>query len=373
MSATLGAAKLTPQSGSLVRPTAVGLLAAMVLLVLGGNLAGNGAIARPMDVDAILLQWEQGSLLQVLVQWIAGWFVPVIEQQTTLALIYIAAAASGAAIVFRQMRDSDWPLFKAILALGIVLCHPMLLHAITMAGPEFLIVCAAATLIPGRRRLEAVGDAQSVINYGLILPLLLLSGPALAALIPVLLLAVPLSDPEARRKSNAFMAMLLVGLVPVLIIVLGVTVLAARAGMGPGDLLAPMLRAFAWQAKPMELSILLMAISAPVWIAVALHVAIPDRRRKIFTSVLVLAVPLYLAIGNGLFAFNLAPWTPAAALLATSLGWLSATRVRAWMHWLVLGLLLAGTLASWWVAPIWAEPVWLEGLLPFQVFGFRFG
>ena len=356
-----------------VRPAAIGLLTAMVLLLLGGNLAGNGALERSVAAQDMLLRWEQGSLLQGLIDWLAGWFIGVVDLRTALALIYITVAAVGAAALFRQLRTSDWPLVPAVLALLLVVSHPMLLQTVTTAGPEFLIVIATALLIPGRRGLEAVGDAQSVINYGLILPLLLMAGPSLAALIPFLLLAVPLSDPEARRRPRAFLAMLLVGIVPVLIIVLGVVVIAARSGIGPGALIAPFMRAFEAQQSSLMGPVALMALSAPVGFAVLLHALIPDRRRKVFTSAMVAVVPLYLAVGNSLFAFNLSPWLPAVALMAAALGWLAATRIRSWMHWLVLLLLLAGSAASWWLAPHWSQPGWLDGLMPIQLFGWQVG
>jgi len=355
------------------RPVAVGLLAAVVLLLAGGNLAGNGAFERAVAVDDILLRWEQGSLLQVLADWAAGWFVDVIDQQTALALIYITVAAVGAAGMFWQLRNSDWPVVQALLAMLLILSHPMLLQTVTTVGPEFSIVIASAMLIPGRRGLEAVGDAQSVINYGLILLLLLMAGPPLAAIIPILLLAVPLSDPEARRRPRAFLAMLLVGIVPVLIILLGVLVIAGRAGVGLDTLLAPFWRAFEGREAPLFGPLALMVVSAPVGLAVLLHALIPDRRRKVFTSVMVLAVPVYLAVGNSVFAFNLSPWVPAVAFMAASMGWLGATRIRPWMRWIVLVLLLTGSVVSWQLAPLWALPGWLEGLLPFQLFGMQFG
>lgn len=355
------------------RPLFVSAAVAAALLLLGGNLAGNGAFAPSLALDGMLLHWQQGSLLQVFVGWVASWFGFAVDQRTALALGYVAIAATGAGVLYRQLRASDWPMAQAALAIILVYCQAMLLQMVTSVGPEFLIVITAFTLIPVWRGLAAVGDTQSVVNYGLILPLLLLSGPALAALVPLLVLAVPFSEPEARRRPRVFMAMLLVGIVPTLIVVLGVTVVAVRAGIGLDEFVAPLLRAFRPGRWPFAAPIILMLLSAPIGLAALLHAFIPDRRRQVLTSALVLLVPLYLALGNSFLSFNLALWTPAVALLATSLGWLGATRVRPWMRWLVLALLLAGAAASWWLAPVWAAPAWLEGLLPFQLFGLTFG
>lgn len=354
-------------------PFLVGGLAAMGLLLLGGNLAGNGAFASGATAEGLVRYWQQGSLLQLLAGWIAGWFGFAVDQPTTLALGYVALAAAGAATVYRRLRDSDWPLLQAILAMVLVSSHAMLLQMVTGVGPQLLILITVYTLIPGWRALAAVGDTRAVVNYGLILPLLLLAGPALAALVPLLVLAVPFSEAEARRKPRVFMAMLLVGIVPSLIVLLSVVILVARAGIGPDDIIVPLVQAFQPGRQPLLAPIMLMVLTAPVGLAALLHACIPDRRRQILTSALVVALPLYLAIGNSFLSFQLAPWLPAAALLATSLGWLGATRVRAWMRWVVLALLLGGCAASWWLAPAWAEPAWLEGLLPFQLFGHTFG
>ena len=81
------------------------------------------------------------------------------------------------------------------------------------------------------------------------------------------------------------------------------------------------------------------------------------------------ALPVYLAVGNSVFDWQLAPWTPAAAMMATVVGWLCSTRIRPWTRWLALGLLAFSSVASWLLAPIWADPAWLDGLLPIQLYG----
>lgn len=132
----------------------------------------------------------------------------------------------------------------------LILSHHFLLQAVMTVGPEVLIVIAAALLIPARRGFEAIGDAQAVINYRLILPPLLASS-SLAAVIPFLLLVVPLSDPKARRQLKAFVAMLLLGIVLLLIVIVGVLVIAAQAGVGLNILVAPFWRTFQPQQMPL--------------------------------------------------------------------------------------------------------------------------
>lgn len=345
-----------------------GLLVAVFLLLIGGNLAGNGALGQVDPAGALALPgWEHGSLLRVLVVWIASWLV-IIDANTALALVYVMMAGVAAVLAYRFLRVSDWPAVQALVALALVASHGLLIYATTTTSAEFLVLLAAAALIPAQRRLEAVGDVQSIINYGLTLPLLLMAGPPLAALIPLLVLAVPFREAEARQKPQVFAAMLLVAFVPTLIITTGVWAMAARAGIGIDVLARPFVELFVPVRRPVALMMALLATTAPVGLALVIHGAVPDRRRKPLTTLIAVALPLYLAIGNSLFDWRLAVWTPAAVMMATVLGWLCATRVRPWMRWLVLAMLLVSSLASWLLAPLWADPAWLDGLLPIQLY-----
>ncbi len=347
-----------------------GLLVAAFLLFLGGNLAGNGVLGQVGPTGALALPgWEHGSLLRVLVVWVASWFF-FIDASTALLLVHVLMACIAALLTYRFLLVSGWPAVQAMLALALIAAHGMLIYATTTTSAEFLILLAVAALIPAQRRLEAVGDVQSVINYSLTLTLLLVAGPPLAVLVPVLALAVPFREAEAQGKPQIFAAMLLVAIVPTLIIIAGVWAMAARAGIGLDLLAQPFIADFVPVRQPVATMIILSAVTAPVALVLVVHGAIPDRRRKPLTTVVALALPFYLAIGNSLFDWQLAPWTPAAAMLATALGWLCATRVRPWMRWLTLAMLLVSALASWLLARLWADPAWLDGLMPIQLYGF---
>lgn len=345
------------------------LLVAALLLFLGGNLAGNGIVVQSgMANPAALPGWEHGSLLRVLVVWIASWFA-AFDAGTALVLIHVLLAGFGALLTYRFLVVSGWAPFQASLALCLVACHGVLVFATTTTSAEFLLLLAAVALIPAQRRLEAVGDVRSVINYSLTLILLLMAGPPLAALLPLLVLAVPFQEAEARQKPQVFVAMLLVAAIPTLIIMTGVWAMAARAGIGVDILVQPFVQQFALSRQPATHMMVLLAAMAPVALVLAIHGAVPDRRRKPLTTLVALGLPLYLVIGNSSFDWQLAAWTPAAAMMATALGWLCATRVRPWLRWLTLALLMVSTLASWLLAPLWADPAWLDGLLPVQLFG----
>lgn len=351
-----------------------GMLVACLLLLIGGNLAGNGGFAPVVLTDAVAVPgWEQGSLLRVLSVWVAGWFTFALDPDTALVLVYVGMASLAAAVAYGALRGSDWPALPALLLLALMATHGIVLSSVTLATHELLLLLAAGTLIPAARRLEAVGDVQSIINYGLTLILLLLAGPPLAALIPLLVLAVPFREAEARQKPSVFGAMLLVAVVPTLIIMVGVIAMAAQAGLSLTVLVQPFVDAFVRANSPVALPVVLMLVAAPIGLIVIMHSVLPDRRRKVATSLLTVLLPAYLLVGNSVFAWGLAPWLPAAALLATTLGWLCATRLRHWQQWLALALLAFGNLGSWAVTSIWADPDWLAALLPLRLFGYTLG
>lgn len=345
-----------------------GLLVAIFLLVVDGNLAGNGVSVHASSAATMLPGWEHGSLLRVLAVWLASWLV-FVDADTALVLVYVLMASGGAILAYRFLRVSDWPPVQALLALALVASHGVLLYAVTTSSHEFLVILAAGLLIPAQRRLEAVGDVQSIINYGLTLPLLLMAGPSVAALILLLVLAVPFREAEARQKPSVFAAMLLVAVVPALIIVAGVVAMAGRAGIGLDILLRPFAEAFTPARRPVLPMLFLLLTTAPVALLLFAHAVVPDRRRKLLTTLVAFALPVYLAVGNSVFDWQLAPWTPAAAMMATVVGWLCSTRIRPWTRWLALGLLAFSSVASWLLAPIWADPAWLDGLLPIQLYG----
>lgn len=350
----------------------VALLFSMGLLLVAGNLAGNGALEFIVTRQASPAL-EGGSLLRALVLRIANSFGVLLDPPTALVFISISGATLGAAMSYRMLRANDWPGWQALAVIFLIAGQGMMLFAITAATSHFLLMLAAGMLIPACRRLEANGDVQAILNYALTLPLLLLAGPPLAVLLPLLVLAVPFREHEARHKNGIFGAMLLVAAVPIVITSVGVAVIAVRAGLDLGTIVAPFASVFHRRQQPLIPAILLIATTAPVIVALLAHLFIPDRRRKVFTTTVALLLPTYLAIGNSFFGWDLPNWLPAATMLATVLGWLSSTRVRPRLRLIVIGLLLVGFSSSWMFLPVWAESEWAEGLWPVRLFGYQLG
>lgn len=349
----------------------LGLVAASFMLFAGGNLAGNGVV-DPTPYWSALPGWEQGSLARLMLVSLARWGGGLIAPEAGLALLHAGLLALALAALYQGLCRSNWP---PLMAAGLVLLLSLngpLVFAVTWSQPELPLVLALGAVILAHRQLEARGSVQAVINYALTLPLLLIAGPAVAMLLPMLFLAVPLREPEARRSGFVFVSLLLVALVPSLIVLAGVTAAALRAGLPADFLLAPIGRLLTLRLPDLAETAPLLLSGSLVALVVPLHLVIPDRRRQVFTSLLVLLLPAWLLVANlGLDLF-LSPVTPALALLATTAGWLAGTRLNSAMRWLTLGLMGLGTGLSWLTIAAWSTPDWRAGLLPIHLFGLSF-
>jgi hypothetical protein len=76
----------------------------------------------------------------------------------------------------------------------------------------------------------------------------------------------------------------------------------------------------------------------------------------------VVALPVYLAVGNAIFPWNIPPHAPAVALLATFASWLAVVRLSLLLRLAAIALLLAATAASWAQQAYWADPAWTAAL-----------
>lgn len=349
----------------------LGLVAASFMLFAGGNLAGNGVV-DPVSYWSALPGWEQGSLVRLMLVSLARWGGGLVAPQAGLALLHAGLLALALAALYQALCRSNWP---PLMAAGLVLLLSLngpLVFAVTWSLPELVLVLALGPVILAHRQLEARGSVQAVINYALTLSLLLVAGPALALLLPLLLLAVPLREPEARRSGFVFVSLLLVALVPSLIVLAGVTAAALRAGLPADFLLAPIGRIVSLRPPNLDEAAPLLLSGSLVALVVPLHLVVPDRRRQVFTSLLVLALPAWLLLGNLALGLFVSPVTPALALLATTAGWLAGTRLNSAMRWLTLGLMGLGTGVSWLTIAAWSTPDWRAGLLPIHFFGLSF-
>ncbi|MBI4920603.1 MAG: hypothetical protein HY834_02550 [Devosia nanyangense] len=285
-------------------------------------------------------------------------------QQTALALLPAIAAGLLFGVLYHCVRDSDWGAPAALLLMVLLGGHALVLYAITSAGMQIPTLIALGALIPAIRRLESVGDVQADVSFGLVLPLLLLAGPQTAPLILPLAMASAIANPDGRRDHRAFIAMLLVAVMPTLIVIVGVVGFAMQAGIDPADLLVPYVRAFASvHLDGLVTGLADMTVLAPVAIIPIVYCFIPDRRRRCWSALAVVGLPVYLALGNAVFPWHLPAWVPAVAQLSTFAAWAAVARVRLPLRVATLALLAVAAAASWALPAIWTDTEWKAALL----------
>jgi len=207
------------------------------------------------------------------------------------------------------------------------------------------------------------------------LPLLLLASPTTTPLILPLAVASALADRDGRRDIRAFVAMVLVAVLPSIIVAVGVIGFTAQAGFDVTNLVLPYVADFRtiglgnWQGMFAALGYF-----APVLIVPLLYCFVPNvgETPRRWSAVAVVALPLYLAIGGIIFPWNMPVWGPPIALLATFGSWLAIAHLKLWMRVLALATLVVAVGLSWMANPFWQDAEWLKaihGVLPFIQLG----
>jgi hypothetical protein len=338
---------------------AVWLVFPVYRLVVGGY-----ANSEIYSLGANSAPWRDGDWLSQLLLFFVR-FLPG-EPTQQLVLSFLAAILTGGllGLQYQAMRSNRWAVIGAAIAVLILAVHPLVLYAVTAATLPIPIYVAFALLIPAIRRVAAVGDVQSEVTLGLTLPLLLLAGPETTPLIVPLTVLCAASNRDARQDIRAFLAMFIVAVVPSLVIVIGIVGFSLRAGYDLGAVLAPYAGLFAG-ARPgrWAAGLLPLALASPMALVPLVHCFIPDRRREIWSALAVVGFPVYLAVGQAVFAWHLPYWTPATALLFCFASWLTVTR----LHWMMrlVGVLLM--VPSVWLGfrygGIIDDPAWLDRVL----------
>src|SRR5690606_38994961 len=80
--------------------------------------------------------------------------------------------------LFRRLLYNNWPPLEAVALIAGVAGNAVLVGAITVDRTAVPVMLAAAALIPAIRRMEAVGDVQAEMGFGLVLAILVLASPA---------------------------------------------------------------------------------------------------------------------------------------------------------------------------------------------------
>lgn len=352
-----------------LRPATViwSCVAIVLLLVVALSVIDGGYIRR----DIAQLQdgeaWRTGGWLSQVILRLVGLLPGTQLQQWALSLTAAVVTGLAFGVLYDRLRANGWFRIGAFIALVALLLHAGGLYTITASSRAIPLYIAFAALIPAIRSLEDVGDVQSAIGLGLLLPLLLLASPAAALLIIPLALAAALADPDGRRDPRAFVAMLLVALLPSVIVAIGIVGFIMQAGMDIGAVLVPYIGAYSSiRLDPQALSAGLegLVVFAPVLLVPLLYCfwpALPERRH-VFSALAVVVLPLYLVFARAALTTTMTPIVPPLALIIAFISWLSVVRLPLQLRVLALALLALSAAASWTYVGLWDDPMWKAAL-----------
>ena len=228
-------------SRPLLRPsTAIVALAAMALLLFLAQHVIDAGYLR-WDVEALQngAAWRTGDWLTQVVLRVVG-FLPLTAWRQ-VALSFLAAIVAGLVygVLYDRLRANGWFVWGALCLVGAVLFHAGALYTVTASSLAIPLLIAVGAIIPAIRSLEEVGDVQSAIGLSLLLPLLLLASPVATLLILPISLGAALADPDGRSDPRAFVAMLLVAILPTIIVAIGIVGFLAQAKLEVADALLP--------------------------------------------------------------------------------------------------------------------------------------
>jgi hypothetical protein len=354
---------------------AVAVVALSVFLFLAQLVIDAGFLRRDIAALQAGEAWKTGGWLSQLVLRIVGFIPDVGLQQSTLSLLAAVAAGLLFGVLYHRMRANGWLWFGAMVTLIGVAAHAEVLYAITAASRGLPLFFAFAAMIPAIRSMEEVGDVQAAIGLGLLMPLLLLASPITTVLILPFAIGAALSDPDGRRDARAFVAMLLVALLPTLIVAIGILGFLAQAKLDMAEALVPYAVTYGdLHIGDVARSLSALVVFAPVLLVPLLYCIWPNvEDRYVLSALAVIALPLYLAVARTIFTTAMEAFVPAVALLATFASWLAVVRLPFTLRAFALTMLVASVVLSWVQTAYWDDPAWKAALLSlFQGSGIPF-
>ena len=305
--------------------------------------------------------WRTGGWLSQVVLRAVSLIPDRLLRQTSLSLIAAVAAGLTFGALYSRLRTNGWLAIGALLVLLTLGVHAGTLYATTAQSRAIPLYIAIAALIPAIRSMEEVGDVQSAIGLGLILPLLLLASPVTTPLILPLAVGIALANPDARRDARAFVAMLLVALLPTIIVAIGILGFLAQAGVDLADALLPYANTYsAFQFADPVPSLIALAAFAPVAVVPVIYCVYPGlpETRRVVSALLVLVFPLYFVCVRATLLPAMTAIVPAMVLIAGFVSWLAVVRLPTSLRVLALAMLAVSAMASWMLPSLWTDPDW---------------
>ena len=355
-----------PARRPLWRPATVAVTVASLsgFLLVAQYVINAGFLRR--DVAALQAgeAWKTGGWLSQLVLRIVGLIPDLRLQQSALSLLAAVTAGLLFGVLYHRMRANGWFWIGSMVTLLALATHAEVLYAVTAASRGLPLFFAFAALVPAIRSIEEVGDVQATIGLGLLMPLLLLAGPITALLILPFAIGAALSDPDGRRDPRAFIAMLLVALLPTFIVAVGILGFLAQARLDVAEALLPYLSTYGnLHFGDMAGSVSALVVFAPVLLVPLLYCIWPNvENRHVFSALAVIVLPLYLAIARTVFTTQMQAFVPAVALLAAFASWLAFVRLPLMLRAFALVMLVVSVALSWLQVGYWDDPEWKAAL-----------
>jgi hypothetical protein len=346
------------------------LAAVIVLLVVALHVIDGGYVRRDVEQLQAGEAWRTGGWLSQVVLRVVSLLPGTQLQQWALSLTAVIVSGFAFGALYDRLRANGWFRIGAFIALVALMLHAGGLYTVTASSRAIPLYIAFAALIPAIRSLEDVGDVQSAIGLGLLLPLLLLASPIAALLIIPLAIATALADRDARTDARAFVAMLLVAILPTLIVAIGIVGFIIQAGMDVASALLPYVGTYAnphFDAEVLASGLEALAVFAPVLLVPLLYCFWPDlpERRHVYSALAVIILPLYLVFARSILTTTMTSIVPPIALLVAFLSWLAVVRLPFQIRVLSLLLLLLATAASWSYTDLWNDEAWKAALFNF--------
>lgn len=343
------------------------LVAVIVLLVLALHVIDGGYVRRDIEQLQGGDAWRTGGWLSQVVLRVVSLLPGIQLQQWALSLTAVVVSGFAFGALYDRLRANGWFRIGAFIALVALMLHAGGLYTVTASSRAIPLYIAFAALIPAIRSLEDVGDVQSAIGLGLLLPLLLLASPIAALLIVPLAVATALADRDARTDARAFVAMLLVAILPTLIVAIGIVGFIMQARMDVAAALLPYVSTYTnlhFDLEALTDGLEALMVFAPVLIVPLLYCFWPGlpERRHVFSALAVIALPLYLVFARAILTTTMTAIVPPIALLVAFLSWLAVVRLPFLIRLLSLLLLLLAAAASWTYTDLWNDAAWKAAL-----------
>jgi len=348
----------------------VWIVALAAFLAVAQHVINSGFVRRDIEALQAGEAWRTGGWLSQLVLSVVGLINDVDWQQSILSLTAAVMAGLAFGLLYDRMRFNGWTILGTVFVLAGFGMHAQVLYAITAQSRGLPLYFAFAAIIPAIRQMEQVGDVQSTISLGLLMPLVLLAGPLTTPLIVPLALGAALADPDGRRDARAFVAMLLVALIPTLIVAIGVVGFVAQSGIGVVNVIMPYITTYGL-LRPGDYgqSLGVLFTFAPVAIVPLLYLVWPNlpERRHVWSAIAVVAMPLYLAIARVTFNSSMQAFVPAIALMAAYISWLCVVRLPFALRIVAFAILAAAAALSWSNTVMWEDAEWKTALFSTDV------